>query len=452
MPKLTFFTFFLLLGLTETAVPPGGAPFVAAQMEQPVSGAVRFPNAKICNVTEFGAKGDNSTNNTIPIQAAIDACGDRLEGGIVVVGGEGGGGEIYLTNPLWLRSNMTLRIDKLATLQAFPAGGNKADEPLSWPRVYTKRESTMKWAYSGFLNGARCTSMKQPLVGWDDCATWDKLKNIVIEGGGTIDGNGDKWLESDQGNLRPVMLDLLWIDGLTLQGVKLRRPGFWTSMPAFCNNVRIEGLDIYTTGHNTDGLDPDSTWNVYIFNNTIDTGDDCVAIKAGRDWSGRMVNISTTNVLIEENHFKAGHGVSIGSETSGWIQNVIVRNSNMSGTDRAVRIKSERGRGGGARNVTYSSMSGDVDEAISLTLKYEDDILPTNNTATPEIHDLFISGLDLTAEKTYMTCEGLPESIISGVAMANVKVDGEGSSSLGCSFCSGTTAGDISPDPCFDME
>ena len=90
-------------------------------------------------------------------------------------------------------------------------------------------------------------------------------------------------------------------------------------MPAFCNNVRMTGMDVVTDGANTDGVDPDSTWNMYIAENTISSGDDCVAIKAGRDWSGRMVNISTRNILIEKNDFQAGHGVSIGSETSGWI-------------------------------------------------------------------------------------------------------------------------------------
>jgi polygalacturonase len=179
----------------------------------------------------------------------------------------------------------------------------------------------------------RTTSSSSPP---QDCAAWGKLENVVLEGPGTVDGDGAKWLASDQESLRPVLLDLLWIDGLTLKDLSLRRPAFWTAMPAFCNNVRVTGMDIVTAGGNTDGLDPDSTWNVYVSGNLIDSGDDCVAIKAGRDWSGRMVNISTRNVLIEANDFRAGHGVSIGSETSGWIQDVVIRDSNMSGTDRCV--------------------------------------------------------------------------------------------------------------------
>jgi polygalacturonase len=184
------------------------------------------------------------------------------------------GGGIFLSNPLFLRSNLTLFIDEGTTLQALDVGGNKADD-IPWPWLYVRRESTMKWAYAGFLNGAKCIKFKDPLVGWDDCAAWSKLENVVLEGGGTIDGDGDAWIASDLGNTRPYLLDLMWVDGLTIRNLKLRRPGMWTTVPTFSNNVRVEGNDIYTRGSNTDGVDPESSWNVYIANNTIDTGDDC---------------------------------------------------------------------------------------------------------------------------------------------------------------------------------
>ena len=107
-------------------------------------------------------------------------------------------------------------------------------------------------------------------------------------------------------NLRPVLVDLLWVDGLAVRDVTLRRPGYWTLHQRFCNTVRVVDNTILTwnefhAGFNTDGVD--SFWNVCIADNVLSAGDDCIAIKAGRDWSGRLVNISTVNVLAEGNPF-----------------------------------------------------------------------------------------------------------------------------------------------------
>jgi polygalacturonase len=136
-----------------------------------------------------------------------------------------------------------------------------------------------------------------------------------------------------------VLLDLLWVDGLTIRNLHIRRPGYWTVKPTFCSNVVIRKNVIDTwnpqhAGSNTDGVDIDSSWNCWISLNRFSTGDDCISLKAGRDWSGRLVNISTVNVLAEQNEIIQGHGITIGSETAGWIRNVTIRDSAFGGAVR----------------------------------------------------------------------------------------------------------------------
>jgi hypothetical protein len=204
---------------------------------------------------------------------------------------------------------------------------------------------------------------------------------------------------------------------------------------------------ILTTGSNTDGCDPDSSWNVYIAENDFSTGDDCIAIKAGRDWSGRMVNISTQNVLAERNRFHAGHGVSIGSETSGWVRNVTFRNSTLHGTNWAVRIKSARGRGGGVEDVLYEDFYGVADSGVQLTLNYEKDVPETNVSATPTLRRITVRNMDVSVDSAALDCEGLGESPVAGITFQNVTIRGHGSHSQQCTHCSIQAVGGSTPKP-----
>eukprot|EP01062_Namystynia_karyoxenos_P067415 TRINITY_DN61368_c0_g1_i1.p1 TRINITY_DN61368_c0_g1~~TRINITY_DN61368_c0_g1_i1.p1 ORF type:complete len:471 (+),score=87.24 TRINITY_DN61368_c0_g1_i1:76-1413(+) len=422
------------------ATPFGPGPFGSRLLQQPVPGAPRGAAAdgwragRLCDITKppYNAVGDGKTNATEAIRRAIADCGDRPDGGTVLLPAGSG---VFITASQWLRSNLTIRVEEGATLQGTVPPGDA-------PWVYTRRECVMMSAHAGLLNAGRCTRMKDPSVGWDDCAEWTKLTNVVLEGSGTIDGNGEHWLSG--GRERPMMLDLLWVDGLTIRDLRIRRPGFWTIHPAFCNNVRVTGLDVYTRGHNTDGIDPDSTWNMYIANNTFDNGDDCIAIKSGRDWSGLMVNISTANILAEKNHFRQGHGVAIGSETSGGIHNVTIRDSELNGTQVAVRVKSCRARGGRVEHVLYEGLRGSAGTAVSLTLNYCS-APATNDTATPEMRNIVVRNVNLEATSKYLECMGLSDSNITGIVLDNVTVTGKGSEK--CDDCT-IQARNVSPKPC----
>jgi polygalacturonase len=308
----------------------------------------------------------------------------------------------------------------------------------------------MTRAHAALLNAGRCVRIKDPLVGWDDCAEWTTVQNLVISGGGEINGNGDQWWtqctpqcpDGTDTNQRPTLFGLLWVDGLTISGMVIRRPAFWTIHPTFSNNVRIVGNDIFTNGHGTDGCDPDSCWNVYISNNSFSTRDDCIALKAGKDWSGRMVNISTENVMIEKNVFVAGHGIAFGSETSGWVRSVVVRNLELSAVEAVVRMKSMRGRGGGIEHVLYENITGSVQQAIQITLNYKKNAKPTNASATPIIRNVTIRNVNVAATESTILCDGLPDSVIQNLTVDNLTVVGAGGGAPSkrlqkCEHCTG---------------
>lgn len=162
------------------------APFAPVHLPQPVLGALRgrFPDGwargKLCNVTAapYLARGDNRSDDTAAIQAAIDACGDRGDGGgTVLLPFRGAGTSSFVTGALWLRSNLTLRIEPGAVL----IGTN---DWSGFPLVYTRSGCTMMHAHAALINAGRCRKMKEPPVGWDDCAEWQTVENLVIEGGG----------------------------------------------------------------------------------------------------------------------------------------------------------------------------------------------------------------------------------------------------------------------------
>ncbi|KAJ8601729.1 hypothetical protein CTAYLR_003209 [Chrysophaeum taylorii] len=423
------------------AVPAGPGPFGNRVVAQPVPGALEFAKPKVCRIHAI----HNKTNATKALRRAISKCGDRRNGGVVLVENL-----ILYTASLWLRSNLTLRLDRSTIVHTASGRGNRS---ASWnknatdaPIVWTRRNSLMTWAHAGLLNGGKCVRF-----GEEECAEWSRVENVVVDGGeGVLDGRGQGWFESRQhdDNMRPMLLDLMWVRGLTIREVMITGSAYWTVHPTFCDNVLIENSKIITKGHNTDGVDPDSCWNVRIAHNVFDNGDDCIAIKSGRDWSGRGVNISTRNVLVEQNVFMRGHGVSIGSETAGGILDVTVRDSVLLGTERGVRLKSARGRGGIVRNILYQNLTGTVKEAISVSLAYAAGD-PTNATATPEIHDVVVENVHFAVtHKRFLLCVGLVDSPVTNLTMRNVTGTQAGKPlSSACDHCHGS-ASSVFPTPC----
>lgn len=283
------------------------------------------------NVADYGATGDGETNNTEAINKAIRSCADAGGGTVYFPAGK------YLTGAITLRSNVTLNISAGATI----LGSRDLDD---FPLVENISSMRSKLVYSSLINGS-------------------KLSNVAITGRGIIDGQGQVWWELFRGKRlsypRGNLIGLRECKNVLIRDLTLKNSPFWTVGPIFCENVTIDNLTILNPpdSPNTDGINPDSCRNVRISNCYVDAGDDCVAIKSGKQDDPRRVGKPCENIIIANCVMGRGHGgVVIGSEMSGGVKNVVVSNCVFNDTDRGIRIKTLRGRGGVVEDVRVNNI------------------------------------------------------------------------------------------------
>lgn len=292
--------------------------------------------AKVCDVTQYGANGERqqiALDNTEAIQKAIDDCAANGGGTVRVPAGN------YLTNPLFLKSNIRLNLEKNATLVA----------------------STEEAAYRITPENKRFGAEN----GWLPYISVADASNVAISGEGTIDGQGAIWWERWRANIRanpakrgatdrPRLIYILRskevaVDGLTLTN----SPSFHVVM-RYSEYIEVNKTRIVTPWHapNTDAIDPIDSRHVRITNNYIDCNDDHVAIKAEKA-DPNFPNGVVDDIYIANNTLMQGRGISIGSESAGGVRNVLVENNSFKGSMYGIRIKSPRGKGGEVSNIVY---------------------------------------------------------------------------------------------------
>ncbi|HUB26454.1 MAG TPA: glycoside hydrolase family 28 protein [Tepidisphaeraceae bacterium] len=283
------------------------------------------------NVRECGAVGDGSTNCTTAIQQAIDRCAAAGGGTVLVPAGK------YVTGSLLLRSHITLHLDSGATLLG---SMNMADYPV-W---VSRWEGSARPTHAGLIGG-------------------ESLVNIAITGRGAIDARGEFWWEKfNQNRLtysRPCMVRLVDCRDILMSGITCTNSPFWTLNPTACDNVTIHGVTVRNPADspNTDGINPDSCCNVHISDCHIDVGDDCLTFKSGSEDDGRQNRKACENITVTNCTMLRGHGgVVIGSEMSGGVRNIAISNCVFSGTDRGIRLKSRRGRGGVVEDIRVDNV------------------------------------------------------------------------------------------------
>ena len=436
-----------------------GLPFAMSEIAAPVipAGEVRLP--------DFGAVGDGATLCTDAFARAINALVQRGGGRLVVPRG------VWLTGPVVLQSNIDLHLEAGAVIQF------AADEAL-YPVVETSFEG---------LDTRRCQS---PLSA-RGCT------NIAITGQGVIDGNGQYWrpvkrskvtdaqwaeilrrpggrelrkgywvpsegfASGEQGAnmnvpkaktdaeweavkrfIRPVMVSLISCKNVLLQGVIFQNSPAWNLHPLMCENIIIDNVLVRNPAYaqNGDALDLESCRGALIVDSRFDAGDDGICIKSGKDADGRRRARPCENVVVDGCTVFAGHGgFVVGSEMSGGVKNIMVRQCQFLGTDVGLRFKSTRGRGGIVENIFIDGISMTDIKTYALTFnmyyggKSVAEVLAEGGTApatekkpvdetTPVFRNIDIRNVVCHNAGFAMEFNGLPEMPIDGIRLKDITI------------------------------
>lgn len=389
-----------------------------------------FPN-KVFDIRNYGAL-TSSQDNTAAIRAAIADCHKSGGGKVLVTGGR------YLSGPIHLLSNVNLHIDESATIAFL------TDPKAYLPAVFTRWEGMEIMGYSPLIYAFGQTNIaitgKGILDGQANKTTWWPWKggnfssiDWGMPGVPTQTEARTKLMQDMENNvpvaeriyadgayLRPPFIQPYQCKNLLIEGVTVTNAPFWLLNPVLCENVTIDGVKLTSHGPNSDGCDPESCKNVVIKNCLFDTGDDCIAIKSGRNADGRRINIPSENIVISKCQMRNGHGgVVIGSEISGGVRNVFVEDCVMSSPEleRGIRIKTNSVRGGIIENFFIRNMKiGEVQTAIVIDFHYEEG---DAGKFTPTVRNVEISDLICEKAKKVFQVRGYPRSPVENLKMRN---------------------------------
>lgn len=222
--------------------------------------------------------------------------------------------------------------------------------------------------------------------------------------------------------LPPSFIQLYNCKNILIQGVTLKNSPFWNIHPVLCTNVTIDSVKLRSSGPNTDGCDPESCNGVVIKNCTFDVGDDCIALKAGRNADSQRVHQPCQNVVISGCTCVAGHGIlTVGSEMTDGVRDVFARNFQMDGAkmESGLRIKTNSQRGGTVQNIHLDTVTGGSISkiGIEITEVYKDKVNLSGVTSIPKVTDIFVSNFSVASCQTAWQITGISSSPIGTVKL-----------------------------------
>jgi polygalacturonase len=412
------------------------AAILAGVVAGPAAGAGRSP---FYDIRDYGAAADDEAKDTDAIRKAIDEAVKAGGGTVYLSAGR------YVSGAIHLKSNITLYLDAGAVLAFSP----DFDDYL--PMVKSRWE------------GTECINFCPPIYAY-------RAENIAIVGRGLIDGQGKAWwdfhrqlraefqknkkieepskwsklfAEKNAGSpmlkerwepfgcfLRPPMIQPVECRNVRIEGISLKDPPFWTINPVYCENLTVTGISIKNPedSPNTDGINPDSCRNVHISDCHISVGDDCITIKSGRDEDGRRVGRPCENITVTNCTMLDGHGgVVIGSEMSGGVRRVTISNCVFDGTDRGIRIKTTRGRGGAIEDIRVSNivMTRIARAPFDLNMFYQKAPEEPVSERTPVLRNLHFSDVTVKDSPAAGFILGLPEMPVDNVIFCNLSIEAE---------------------------
>ena len=393
----------------------------------------RFPKRTLY-LNRFGAKPDGRTDCTAAFRRAIDQCSKAGGGKVVVPEGT------YLTGAIHLKSNVNLEVSEGATIKF-------STNPKDYlPVVFSRWEGVELFNYSPFIYAF-------------------EQRNIAITGKGTLDGqsNNEHWWpwngrpqygwKEGMGQQRPDRTQLLAMaekglpvrervfgeghylrpqfiqpyrcQNVLIDGVTILNSPMWEIHPVLCRNVIVQNVHINSHGPNNDGCDPESCSDVLIKDCYFDTGDDCIAIKSGRNADGRRLHTPTENIIVQDCFMKDGHGgITVGSEISGGVRNLFAENCRLDSPnlDHALRVKNNAMRGGLLENLHFRNIEvGQVAHAvITIDFNYEEG---AKGSFTPVVRNYTVDNLRSGKSKYALDVQGFSTAPIINLRLKDCTFD-----------------------------
>jgi len=398
-------------------------PKILARIKPP-----KFPKRDF-SILKYGAKAGGTIDCREAINKAIEACSKAGGGRVMVPAG------VFLTGAIRLRSNVNLHVSKGATLKF-------ATDPKAYsPIVHTRWE------------GMELMHLSPLIYAYEE-------QNIAITGQGTLDGQGKSFFWKWHGNpryggnpdvlsqrpararlydmmdknvpvgqrifgeghyLRPQFIQPYKCKNVLVEGVRIVDSPMWEVHPVLCENVTVRNIHVASHGPNNDGCNPESCRDVLIDNCFFDTGDDCIAIKSGRNNDGRRINVPTENIIIRKCTMKDGHGgITVGSEISGGVRNLFAHDCKLDSADlwTALRVKNNASRGGKLENFYFRNITvGQVSRAVvEIDFNYEEG---AKGEHIPVVRNYVVENLTCSTGNRAVDLQGLDNAPIYDVTMRN---------------------------------